>query len=75
MLLACAPTLAAPAQRVMSLNLCADQLLLDLLPPARITSVTYLSRQRNESYLSPAACASASITALRRKWSVRNRTW
>jgi iron complex transport system substrate-binding protein len=37
---------AAPAkpQRVMSLNLCTDQLVLQLLPPERIASVTYLSR-------------------------------
>jgi iron complex transport system substrate-binding protein len=46
---------AAPPQRVMSLNLCSDQLLLDLLPPERITSVTYLSRERHQSYLSAAA--------------------
>jgi iron complex transport system substrate-binding protein len=39
-------TAAAPAkpQRVMSLNLCTDQILLQLLPPERIASVTYLSR-------------------------------
>jgi iron complex transport system substrate-binding protein len=35
---------AAKPQRVMSLNMCTDQLLLQLLPPNRITSVTYLSR-------------------------------
>jgi iron complex transport system substrate-binding protein len=37
---------AAPAkpQRVMSLNLCTDQMILQLLPPERIASVTYLSR-------------------------------
>ena len=37
---------AAPArpERVMSLNLCTDQLVLQLLPPERIASVTYLSR-------------------------------
>jgi iron complex transport system substrate-binding protein len=46
---------AAAPQRVMSLNLCSDQLLLDLLPPDRITSVTYLSREPNKSYLSAAA--------------------
>jgi len=38
-------------QRIMSLSLCTDQLLLQLVPPERITSVTYLSRQTNESYL------------------------
>ncbi len=46
---------AAPPQRVMSINLCADQLLLNLLPPERITSVTYLSREPYESYESDAA--------------------
>ena len=34
---------AQQPQRVMSLNMCTDQLLLDLLPPSRITSVTFLS--------------------------------
>jgi len=46
---------AAPPQRVMSINLCSDQLLLNLLPPSRITSVTYLSRERYKSYLSTEA--------------------
>lgn len=36
----------------MSISLCTDQLLLDLLPPSRIISVTYLSREPDESYLS-----------------------
>jgi iron complex transport system substrate-binding protein len=40
---------AAP-QRVMSLNLCTDQLLLQLLPPERIASITYLSRSQSDSY-------------------------
>lgn len=48
----------APAkpQRVMSLNLCTDQVLLQLLPPERITSVTYLSRGPDTGW--PAADAS-----------------
>jgi len=46
---------AATPQRVMSLNLCSDQLVLELLPPSRITSVTYLSRERYRSYLSAKA--------------------
>ena len=48
----------APAkpQRVMSLNLCTDQILLQLLPPERITSVTYLSRGPDTGW--PAADAS-----------------
>lgn len=37
---------AAPApQRVMSLSLCTDELLLELLPPQRIASVTYYAHQ------------------------------
>ena len=42
-------------QRIMSLSLCTDQLLLQLAPRERITSVTYLSRQANESYLTAEA--------------------
>jgi iron complex transport system substrate-binding protein len=42
---------AEPPQRIMSLSQCTDQLLLQLVPPERITSVTYLSRRSNESYL------------------------
>jgi len=38
-------------QRVMSLNLCTDQLILQLLPPERITSVTFLSRSTEHSFL------------------------
>ena len=41
---------AAAPQRVMSLNLCTDQLLLDLLPPERITSITYLARSRDKAF-------------------------
>jgi iron complex transport system substrate-binding protein len=46
------PLAAAPPQRVMSISLCTDQLLLDLLPASRISSVTWLSRRSDESYLS-----------------------
>ncbi len=37
---ACAPALATP-QRIASLNLCTDLLLLELVPPERIVSLTY----------------------------------
>lgn len=37
--------------RVMSLNQCTDQLLLALLPPARITSVTWLSKDPGASLM------------------------
>ncbi len=54
-----APAWAAPAgaspQHVMSLNLCTDQLLLDLLPPERIASITYLSRSRDRAFHSAQA--------------------
>lgn len=46
---------AEAPQRIMSLGLCTDQLLLQLVPRERIVSVTYLSRQSNESYLTAEA--------------------
>ncbi len=46
---------AEPPQRIMSLSLCTDQLLLQLVPKDRITSVTYLSRSSEYSYLSTEA--------------------
>jgi iron complex transport system substrate-binding protein len=54
-----APT-SAPApvqgpQHVMSLSLCTDDLLLELLPPERIASVTYYSKQPGNSLLWPQA--------------------
>jgi iron complex transport system substrate-binding protein len=36
---------AAP-QKIMSLKVCTDELLLDLVPPSRIASVTFLSREK-----------------------------
>ena len=40
---------AGGAQRIVSLNLCTDELLLRLADPARIASVTWLSRNRSGS--------------------------
>jgi iron complex transport system substrate-binding protein len=37
---------ASPPQRIMSLKVCTDELLLDLVPPSRIASVTFLSREK-----------------------------
>lgn len=37
---------AAAPQRIMSLKLCTDELLMDLAPPARIVSISYLSREK-----------------------------
>jgi len=41
--------------RIMSMNMCTDQLLLSLLPPERIASVTWLSRDRGSSLMADAA--------------------
>jgi iron complex transport system substrate-binding protein len=40
---------AGPAQRIVSLNLCTDELLLRLADPAKIASVTWLSRNPSGS--------------------------
>lgn len=37
------PTVAAPPQRIVSLNVCADQILVDLVPRERIAAVTHLA--------------------------------
>jgi len=50
-----APAESAGPQRVMSLSMCTDDLLLDLLPPERITSVTYYARDPSISYVWPQA--------------------
>jgi iron complex transport system substrate-binding protein len=52
-----APALpAAPGpQHVMSLSMCTDDLLLELLPPERIASVSYYSRDPSNSYQWPQA--------------------
>jgi iron complex transport system substrate-binding protein len=36
----------APAHRIMSLKVCTDELLMDLVTPSRIASITYLSREK-----------------------------
>jgi iron complex transport system substrate-binding protein len=46
---------AQPSLRVMSLNMCTDQLILNLLPPPRITSVTFLSHASPNAALSAQA--------------------
>lgn len=53
--LASAAGAAETPQRIMSLSLCTDQLLLQLVPPERITSVTYLSRSSEYAFLSKEA--------------------
>jgi iron complex transport system substrate-binding protein len=37
---------AAPPQRIMSLKVCTDELLLDLAPASRIASITFLSQEK-----------------------------
>lgn len=44
-----------PPQRVMSLSLCTDALALDLLPPRRILSVTYLAHRSSDPTLAAKA--------------------
>jgi iron complex transport system substrate-binding protein len=53
--LASAAGAAETPQRIMSLSLCTDQLLLQLVPKERITSVTYLSRSSEYAFLSKEA--------------------
>jgi iron complex transport system substrate-binding protein len=51
---AAAAPVAAP-QRIMSLKLCTDALLMDLVPPERIASISYLSREQAVLRLWPQA--------------------
>jgi iron complex transport system substrate-binding protein len=46
---------AEPPRRIVSLNLCTDQLLMALVPPDRIASVTWLSRTEGDPLLLPLA--------------------
>ena len=55
--LSAAPASAAEPQRVMSLSMCTDDLLLELLPPERIASLTYYVRQSSNAELWPQAAA------------------
>jgi iron complex transport system substrate-binding protein len=57
LLLGAAPAFSAASgpQHVMSLSMCTDDLLLELLPPERIASITYYSRDPSNSYQWPQA--------------------
>jgi len=56
LVMACpAPAESSGPQHVMSLSMCTDDLLLDLLPPERIASVTYYARDPSISYVWPQA--------------------
>jgi iron complex transport system substrate-binding protein len=48
---------AEPPQRVVSVNLCSDQLLLMLAEPEQIASVSFLSRDPDSSFIAEAASA------------------
>lgn len=50
-----APAADSGPRHVMSLSMCTDALLLELLPPERIASVTYYSRHPSNSYQWPQA--------------------
>jgi iron complex transport system substrate-binding protein len=54
-----APAAGQRPMRVVSLNLCTDELLLSLADPAQIASVTHLSHREEETALAPAARAHA----------------
>ncbi|MET0109714.1 MAG: ABC transporter substrate-binding protein [Candidatus Thiodiazotropha sp.] len=48
---------AEPPRRVVSVNLCSDQLLLMLADPQQVASVSYLSRNPDSSFVAAAAAA------------------
>ena len=50
-----APPIPKPPQRIMSLTVCTDELLMDLAPPSRIASISYLSREKAAMKLWPEA--------------------
>lgn len=53
----CTQAAAAPAKprHIMSLKICTDELLMDLVPPSRIASVTFLSQEKAALRLWPQA--------------------
>ncbi|MEO8316202.1 MAG: ABC transporter substrate-binding protein [Pseudomonadota bacterium] len=55
LLLANADVHADPPRRIVSLNLCTDQLLMALVPAHRIASITWLSRSEGDPSLLPLA--------------------
>lgn len=50
-----APPTASTPQRIMSLTVCTDELLMDLAPPSRIASLSYLSQEKAALKLWPEA--------------------
>ncbi|HEY5083574.1 MAG TPA: ABC transporter substrate-binding protein, partial [Rhizomicrobium sp.] len=55
LLLCMGQVMAAPPERIMSLTVCTDELLMDLAPPSRIASISYLSREKAALKLWPQA--------------------
>jgi iron complex transport system substrate-binding protein len=55
LLLCMGQAMAAPPHRIMSLTVCTDELLMDLAPPSRIASISYLSREKAALKLWPEA--------------------
>jgi len=55
LLLLMGQAIAAPPKRIMSLTVCTDELLMDLAPPSRIASISYLSREKAALKLWPEA--------------------
>src|ERR1700744_6617979 len=55
LLLCMGQAMAAPPQHIMSLTVCTDELLMDLAPPSRIASISYLSREKAALKLGPEA--------------------
>lgn len=51
------PVAAEPPQRIVSLNLCTDQMLMLLVEPARIASVSFLAQQADSSVMYSEAAA------------------
>lgn len=51
------PAFADPPQRIVSLNLCTDQMLMLLVEPSRIASVSFLAQQPDSSVMSAEAAA------------------
>jgi iron complex transport system substrate-binding protein len=50
-----APPVTNRPERIMSLTVCTDELLMDLAPPSRIASISYLSREKAALELWPEA--------------------
>ena len=62
-----APPAANRPQRIMSLTVCTDELLMDLVPPSRIASISYLSREKAALKLWPEAARHSRQSQQRRR--------